>query len=174
MLPADLREFAARYQHADRASGCRRHSRKTDRLNAPQVLIVEDNALNRALLLAVLKPDGFELLMAENGLHGVEVAQRERPHLILMDVMLPGLNGYDATRRLKANPATRHIPIIAITSNAAPAERDRALDAGCDGYIAKPIDTRALPNRYGCFYIDSHAAPEELPRRQRAVRMCSP
>jgi two-component system, cell cycle response regulator DivK len=116
-----------------------------------KILIVEDNALNRALLLAVLKPEGHELLTAENGLHGVEVAQREQPQLILMDVMLPGLNGYDATRRLKANPATRHIPIIAITANAAPAERDRALDAGCDGYIAKPIDTRALPNQVRLF-----------------------
>lgn len=116
-----------------------------------RILIVEDNALNRALLLAVLKPEGFELLTAEDGLLGVEVAQRERPDLILMDVMLPGLNGYEATRRLKANGSTQHIPIIAITSNAAPAERERALDAGCDGYIAKPIDTRALPHQVRLF-----------------------
>lgn len=116
-----------------------------------RILIVEDNALNRALLLAVLKPDGFDVLTAENGLLGVEVAQRERPDLILMDVMLPGLNGYDATRRLKAHWATRHIPIIAITANAAPAERERALDAGCDGYISKPIDTRLLARQVRLF-----------------------
>ena len=116
-----------------------------------KILIVEDNALNRALLLAVLKPEGYDLLLAENGLHGVEVAQRERPQLILMDVMLPGLNGYEATRRLKANPATCHIPIIALTANAAPAERDRALDAGCDGYLSSPIDTRALPKQVRLF-----------------------
>jgi two-component system, cell cycle response regulator DivK len=116
-----------------------------------KILIVEDNALNRALLLAVLKPEGHEVLVAENGLRGVEVAQREQPQLILMDVMLPGLNGYEATRRLKANPATQHIPIIAMGASAQPAERDRALDAGCDGYLAKPIDTRALPNQIWLF-----------------------
>jgi two-component system cell cycle response regulator DivK len=116
-----------------------------------RILIVEDNALNRALLLAVLKPEGFEILSAEDGLQGVEVAQRELPDLILMDVMLPGLNGYDATRRLKGDQTTQHIPIIAITSNAAPADRDRALDAGCDGYIAKPIDTRTLPKQVRLF-----------------------
>ncbi|HSD85488.1 MAG TPA: response regulator [Anaerolineae bacterium] len=116
-----------------------------------KILIVEDNALNRALLTAVLKPAGFEILSAEDGRQGIDVAQRELPDLILMDVMLPGLNGYEATRRLKAEPATQHIPIIAITANAAPAERERALDAGCDGYIAKPIDTRALPGQVRLF-----------------------
>jgi two-component system cell cycle response regulator DivK len=116
-----------------------------------KILIVEANALDRALLLAVLKAEGHELLIAENGLHGIELAQREQPHLILMDVMLLGKSGYDAMRRLKANPATRHIPIIAMAANAAPAERDRVLDAGCDGYLAKPIDTRALPNQVRLF-----------------------
>lgn len=116
-----------------------------------RILIVEDNALNRALLLAVLKPDGFEVLTAENGLLGVEVAERERPDLILMDVMLPGLDGYEATRRLKMQGATQHIPIIAITANASPVERERALDAGCDGYITKPIDTRVLSRQVRLF-----------------------
>ncbi|CAG0934384.1 Polar-differentiation response regulator DivK [Thermoflexales bacterium] len=116
-----------------------------------KILIVEDNALNRALLLAVLKTQGFEILSAENGLQGLELARRELPDLILMDVMLPGLNGYEATRRLKAELLTRHIPIIAVTANAAPAERERALDAGCDGYIAKPIDTRTLPGQVRLF-----------------------
>ena len=116
-----------------------------------KILIVEDNALNRALLLAVLKPEGHELLVVDNGLRGVEVAQLEQPELILMDVMLPGINGYEATRRLKANPATQHIPIIVMGANAQLDERDRALDAGCDGYLAKPIDTRALPNQLRLF-----------------------
>ena len=116
-----------------------------------RILIIEDNALNRALLLAVLKPDGFEVLTAENGLLGVEVAERERPDLILMDVMLPDLDGYEATRRLKMHWATQHIPIIAITANASPAERERALDAGCDGYITKPIDTRVLSRQVRLF-----------------------
>lgn len=116
-----------------------------------RILIVEDNALNRALLLAVLKPDGFEVLTAENGLLGIEMAERERPDLILMDVMLPGLDGYEATRRLKTHRTTQHIPIIAITANATPAERERALDAGCDGYITKPIDTRVLVRQVRLF-----------------------
>jgi CheY-like chemotaxis protein len=110
-----------------------------------RILLVEDNTLDRALLLAVLEPEGFEILAAESGPQGVEVAQRKRPDLILIDMMLPGLNAYETTHRLKAHWATRHIPIIAITANTAPAERERALDAGCDGYLAKPIDLHALP-----------------------------
>ncbi len=116
-----------------------------------KILIVEDNAMNRALLMAILKPEGYELLTAENGQIGVDMAARELPDLILMDVMLPVMNGYDATRKIKANPATRHIPIVAVTANAVPTERDRALDAGCDGYITKPVDTRALPNQVKLF-----------------------
>jgi len=116
-----------------------------------KILIVEDDLLNRALLQAVLKPEGFEILTAEDGWAGVEVAQREQPDVILMAVMLPDLNGYEAIRRLKDQRATRHIPIIAITTNATTAERERALEAGCDGYIAKPIDTQALPRQVRLF-----------------------
>ncbi len=116
-----------------------------------KILIVEDNAMNRALLIAILKPEGYELITAENGQIGVELAMHELPDLILMDVMLPIMNGYEATRKIKANPITRHIPIIAVTANAVPTERDRALDAGCDGYITKPVDTRALPNQVRLF-----------------------
>jgi two-component system cell cycle response regulator DivK len=116
-----------------------------------KILIVEDDLLNRALLLAVLEPERFEILTADNGLLGVEVAQREQPDLILMAAMLPGLNGYEAARRLKDHQATRHIPIIAITTNATLVERERALDAGCDGYIAKPIDPQALPRQVRLF-----------------------
>ncbi len=116
-----------------------------------KILIVEDNASNRALLQAVLQPIGYELLMSEDGQAGVDTALSEKPDLILMDMMLPVMSGYEATRRLKLNPATRHIPIVAVTANDAPIERDRALNAGCDGYISKPIDTRALPNQIRLF-----------------------
>ncbi len=116
-----------------------------------RILIVEDNATNWALLQAVLTLVGYELLLAEDGAAGVELALREKPDLILMDVMLPLIDGYEATRRIKQNPATRHIPIVALTANDAPTERARALDAGCDGYIAKPIDTRALSNQVRLF-----------------------
>lgn len=116
-----------------------------------KILIVEDNALNRALLQAVLKSAGYELLIAEDGETGVEIALQEKPDLILMDIMLPAMNGYEATRRIKTNPATRHLPIVALTANNTPVERDRALDAGCDGCIAKPIDTRLLPDQVRLF-----------------------
>ncbi len=116
-----------------------------------RILIVEDNAANRALLQAILKAVSHDLLVAEDGQAGVDIALREKPDLILMDIRLPVMNGYEATRCLKLNPATRHIPIVAITANDAPAERDRALNAGCDGYINKPIDTRALPNQVRLF-----------------------
>jgi CheY-like chemotaxis protein len=98
-----------------------------------------------------LKPAGHELLLAEDGRAGVETALREKPDLILMDVRLPVMDGYEATHLIKQNPATRHIPIVAITANDAPSERVRALDAGCDGYITKPIDTRLLPNQVQLF-----------------------
>jgi len=114
---------------------------------APTVLIIEDSALNRKLVETVLKPYGYRILTAENGQAGVETALRERPDLILMDVMMPVMNGYDATRRIKDHRETASIPVVALTASAMPHERDQALAAGCDGYITKPIDTRAFPNQ---------------------------
>ena len=114
---------------------------------APTVLIVEDSALNRKLVETVLKPHGYRVLTAEDGQTGVEAALRERPDLILMDVMMPVMNGYDATRRIKDHRDTSSIPVVALTASAMPHERDQALAAGCDGYITKPIDTRAFPNQ---------------------------
>ena len=116
-------------------------------MSAPTVLIVEDSALNRKLVETVLKPHGYRVLTAEDGQTGVEAALRERPDLILMDVMMPVMNGYDATRRIKDHRDTSNIPIVALTASAMPHERDQALAAGCDGYITKPIDTRAFPNQ---------------------------
>ena len=111
------------------------------------ILIVEDSALNRKLVETVLKPHGYRVLTAENGQAGVDVALRERPDLILMDVMMPVMNGYDAARRIKDHRETARIPIVALTASAMPHQRDQALEAGCDGYISKPIDTRAFPGQ---------------------------
>jgi CheY-like chemotaxis protein len=111
------------------------------------ILIVEDNLLNRKLVEAILKPLGYRLLTAVNGEEGIEVATRERPDLILMDLQLPKVSGYDATEVLKSQPETAHITIVALTAHAMADERARAMAAGCDGYITKPVDTRTFPGQ---------------------------
>jgi CheY-like chemotaxis protein len=110
-----------------------------------KILIVEKDAANHALLLAVLMPEGYELLTAEDSEQGLELAEREQPDLILMDLPRSMSNSYDVIRHLKTNPLTWRIPIIALLAHAAPGERDRALDAGCDGCIVEMPDMQALP-----------------------------
>ena len=112
----------------------------------PRILIVEDDELNRDSLRRLLRRRGFEVLLAADGNEGVEVARAEAPDLILMDMSLPGIDGWEATRRLKDDPRTRATPIIALTAHAMASDRDRALGAGCDDYDTKPIDLdRLLP-----------------------------
>ena len=111
------------------------------------VLIVEDSEFNRRLVEAVLEPHGYRLVVAEDGETALKLARSERPDLILMDVLLPGIDGYEATRRLRADPETCRLVIVALTANASNEEQERALAAGCDGYIPKPIDTRAFPRQ---------------------------
>ena len=118
------------------------------------ILMVEDSALNRKLVETVLRPYGYRLLIAVDGEQGIEIATREQPDLILMDMQLPKVNGYDATQALKSQPETMHIPIVALTAHAMADERERALAAGCDGYLTKPIDTRAFPGQVRQF-LDS-------------------
>jgi CheY-like chemotaxis protein len=118
------------------------------------ILIVEDSPLNRKLVEAVLRPHGYRLLIAVDGEEAIEMATRERPDLILMDIQLPKVSGYDATKTLRSQPETAHIPIVALTAHAMADERERAMAAGCDGYITKPIDTRAFPGRVRQ-YLDS-------------------
>lgn len=118
------------------------------------ILIVEDSKLNRRLLEAVLKPHGYRLLVAEDGETGVALAQTEQPDLILMDVLLPGIDGYEATRRLRADPETQRVVVVALTASASSEQQERALAAGCDSYIPKPIDTRAFPEQIRQFLSD--------------------
>jgi CheY-like chemotaxis protein len=118
------------------------------------ILIAEDNPLNRKLVEAVLRPHGYRLLIAVDGLEAIAIATRERPDLILMDLQLPKLGGYEAVQALRSQPETAHIPIVALTAHAMAGERERATAAGCDGYITKPIDTRALPKQVRA-YLDS-------------------
>lgn len=109
-----------------------------------KILIVEDNEMNRDMLSRRLKRRGYELSMAVDGEQGIEVAQKELPDLILMDMSLPVLDGWEATRRLKATPQTSAIPVIALTAHAMAGDQEKALQAGCDDYDTKPIDLNRL------------------------------
>jgi len=109
-----------------------------------RILLVEDNAMNRDMLKRRLMRKGYEILVAEDGAQAIETARKEQPDLILMDMSLPEIDGWEATRRIKANDATRAIPLIALTAHAMAGDRARALEAGCDDYEAKPIDFARL------------------------------
>jgi two-component system, cell cycle response regulator DivK len=109
-----------------------------------RILVVEDTWHNRRILRDLLTRAGFEVLEAENGEEGIAQAELHRPDLILMDIQLPLMNGYDATRRIKDNPALHHIPIIAVTSYALAGDEAKTREAGCDGYVAKPFSPRKL------------------------------
>ena len=108
------------------------------------ILIVEDNEMNRDMLSRRLKRRGFEILFATNGAEGLEAARSQSPDLILMDMSLPVIEGWDVTRQLKASLATQKIPIIALTAHAMSGDRQRALDAGCDDFETKPIELERL------------------------------
>ncbi len=108
----------------------------------PTVLLVEDHPDNRGIYRTILEHGGLDVLEAEDGEAGVRIARERRPDLILMDVSLPLLDGWKATRILKDDPGTAHIPIIALTAHALHGDRERAEEAGCDGYIAKPAPPR--------------------------------
>jgi len=106
--------------------------------------VTEDHEENRRILRDLLTSAGYEIIEAVTGEEGVTLAETQRPDLILMDVQLPGVDGYEATRRIKGNVALRQIPIIAVTSYALSGEDVKAREAGCDGYVAKPFSPRAL------------------------------
>jgi two-component system cell cycle response regulator DivK len=109
-----------------------------------RILIVEDQDDNRAILRDLLSAAGFELIEAATGEEGVTLAERERPALILMDIQLPVIDGYEATRRIKSKAALRSIPVIAVTSYALSGDEAKARAAGCDAYVSKPFSPRQL------------------------------
>ena len=109
-----------------------------------RILVVEDTEDNRQIVGDLLSSAGYELIEAVDGLQGVAAAEREKPDLILMDIQLPGIDGYEATRRIRANPEIAKVPIIAVTSYALSGDEAKTREAGCDGYVAKPFSPRQL------------------------------
>ncbi|HZA67215.1 MAG TPA: response regulator [Geminicoccaceae bacterium] len=110
----------------------------------PTLLYVEDNEMNRDMLSRRLQRRGFKVLMARDGEQGLATATAEKPDLILMDMSLPVLDGWEATRQLKASPETKGIPIIGLTAHAMATDRDKCLEAGCDDYDTKPVELSRL------------------------------
>jgi CheY-like chemotaxis protein len=104
------------------------------------ILLVEDHEDNRIVYSTILEHFGYTVLLAGDGAEGVRLARETRPDLILMDVSIPVMDGWEATRTLKADPATSSIPVIALTAHALAADRERAVEVGCDGYLAKPVE----------------------------------
>ena len=119
-----------------------------------KILLVEDNELNRDMLSRSLIKRGFSVVTAVNGKEGIDMAINEKPNLILMDLSLPIINGWDATRTLKSNVETSNIPIIALTAHAMPDDRKKALEAGCDEYDTKPIEFTGLLKKIDRLIID--------------------
>ena len=120
-----------------------------------KLLIVEDNEVERELLSRRFRRKGFEVLTAEDGQVGVQMASTERPNLILMDLSMPVLDGWEATRQIKASDETSHIPVIALTAHAMKGDRTKAIDAGCDDYDTKPINLARLLSKMGLLLGDS-------------------
>jgi len=115
----------------------------------PKILLVEDNEMNRDMLSRRLQRRGYEVLTAVDGESGLALTRTEAPALILMDMSLPGIDGWEATRQIKADPATRGIPVIALTAHAMAGDREQALAAGCDDFDIKPIDLDRLLGKIG-------------------------
>jgi len=112
-----------------------------------RILVVEDEQANLATIRDLLNFEGYEVLEARNGRDGVEVATANKPDIILLDMRMPEMDGYEVARQLKAGPETKEIPIIALTGNAMDEQRREAMDAGCDDFIAKPVDFDNLLDR---------------------------
>ena len=110
----------------------------------PRILLVEDNEMNRDMLSRRLSRNGYEVFLAMDGQQGADMALSEQPDLILMDMSLPVIDGWEATRRIKANDATRRIPVIALTAHAMAGDREKAIEVGCDDYDTKPVEISRL------------------------------
>ena len=146
----------------------------------PKILLVEDNEMNRDMLSRRLVRNGFEVVIAVDGVKGVSMAGSERPDLILMDMSLPEIDGWEATRRVKADPATKSIPVIALTAHAMAEDKEKSLAAGCDDFDTKPVELprllakiQALLAKVGAAKVAphdcDHDASDDAMRVQRAL-----
>jgi CheY-like chemotaxis protein len=124
-------------------------------MSSNPVLVVDDNPANAALISFLLRKKGYDVRTATDAAEAMVAVQEFHPRLIMMDLQLPGMDGLELTRRLKADPRTRDIIVIALTAYAMKGDDDRARDAGCDGYVSKPIDTRTLPATISAFLAPS-------------------
>jgi two-component system, cell cycle response regulator DivK len=122
----------------------------------PKILIVEDNEMNRDMLSRRLIRRAYEVMLAEDGKSGIEMARNDRPDIILMDMSLPGLTGWEATGILKSAPETNGIPVIALTAHAIVGDREKALEAGCDEFETKPIEFQQLLEKIECLLRKAH------------------
>jgi two-component system cell cycle response regulator DivK len=119
--------------------------------NTKTIMYVEDNAENRLLIRRILQAEGFAVIEASGAQQALEIIQTQRPDLILMDINLPEMDGYTLTARFKAMPQLVNVPIVALTANVMRGDRERTLEAGCDGYIQKPVDVDLLPEQVNGF-----------------------
>ena len=125
-------------------------------MSAKSVLVVEDKELNRKVVRIVLEAEGYEMLEATTAEETLQILNTKTPDLILMDISLPGgMDGEELTRQIKTDPRWQHFPILALTAAAMKGDRERILEAGCDDYISKPIDTRVLVNLVGKYAGES-------------------
>ncbi len=120
-------------------------------MEAATILYIEDNIDNRTLVRRVLQIEGYRVMEAESGFKAFEILRSEIPDLVLMDINLPDMDGYEITTRLKQMPSLARVPVIAMTANVMKGDREKTLAAGCDGYISKPIDIDTLPGQIARF-----------------------
>ena len=138
-------------------------------MKSRKILVIEDNALNMKLVRSLLKIGKFEILEAEDAESGIQLMRQHLPDLVLMDVQLPGMNGLKATRIIKRDPTIKEIPIVALTSYAMQGDEEKAAEAGCSGYITKPIDTKSflqVIDKYICSNSNEKLGEEKITEKE--------